>query len=152
MFKLNELVPLVKKRKRVGRGGSRGGTSGSGHKGQKARSGPKIDPGFEGGQMPLYRRLPKRGFNNTQFQVPMRIINIGRLNDAFEQDEVVNKESLVARRLIRLRKGEHNVLLKVLGQGELLKKLLVHADIFSESARLAIENVGGEAHLIGEIK
>ena len=68
MFNLNNLTSISKKRKRVGRGGKRGGTSGKGHKGQKARSGGYVRIGFEGGQMPLFRRLPKRGFNNTEFQ------------------------------------------------------------------------------------
>jgi len=75
MFQLNKLSPLVKKRKRVGRGGKLGGTSGKGHKGQKARSGGYVRIGFEGGQMPLFRRLPKRGFNNHNFQDTFVVVN-----------------------------------------------------------------------------
>jgi large subunit ribosomal protein L15 len=150
MLQLDKLTSLVTKRKRVGRGGKRGGTSGKGNKGQKARSGPKIDPGFEGGQMPLYRRLPKRGFNNTQFQVATEIINIGVLNDTFNANDVVNKEILIAKRLIKPAKGKNNFLLKVLGHGDLAKKITVEADLFSESARQAIENAGGEIRLLGK--
>jgi len=152
MLKLNNLAPLCKKRKRVGRGGKRGGTSGKGHKGQKARSGPKIDPGFEGGQMPLYRRLPKRGFNNASFKVPVCIININRLNDLFENDDVVTKDLLLEKRIIKMPKAvAGSFLLKILGHGDLTKKIIVHADLFSESARRAIENIGGKVHLIGKM-
>jgi large subunit ribosomal protein L15 len=152
MLQLDKLTSLVKKRKRVGRGGKRGGTSGKGHKGQKARSGPKIDPGFEGGQMPLYRRLPKRGFNNTQFQVSVGIVNIGTLNDLFESDDVVSKEMLIAKKLIKPPKGKGAFLLKILGRGDLVKKISVEADLFSKSAREAIEKAGGEVRLLGKTK
>ncbi len=152
MLQLNTLVSLVKKRKRVGRGGARGGTSGKGHKGQRARSGPKIDPGFEGGQMPLYRRLPKRGFNNTQFQIPTEIINIDKLHELFSDNELITKELLMSRRLIKPAKGTHFFLLKILGRGDLSKKIIVEADLFSKSARHAIETAGGEVRLLGETK
>jgi len=152
MLQLDKLTPLLKKRKRVGRGGSRGGTSGKGNKGQKARSGPKIDPGFEGGQMPLYRRLPKRGFNNTQFRSEIHVINVDQLNNLFQANDVITKELLIEKRIIKPSKGERNFVLKVLGRGELAKKLSIHADSCSGAARQAIENAGGEVTLIGEIR
>ncbi len=141
MFRLNELAPITKKRKRIGRGGSRGGTSGRGNKGQKARSGGKVDVGFEGGQMPLYRRLPKRGFSNVRFQELIKIINVGDLN-AFA-DQEITKEMLVQQGVIRIRTNRpfH---LKVLGNGVLDKPLTVIADSFSNSARKAIEQAGGK--------
>lgn len=142
MFKLNELTPVTKKRKRVGRGGSRGGTSGKGHKGQKARSGGKVDAGFEGGQMPLYRRLPKRGFKNVRFQDDIEIINLDAINKLSESE--ISKELLLSKGLIKPRKKKP-FLLKVLGNGSLEKPVTVVADLFSESARTAIEKAGGKA-------
>jgi len=150
MLKLNNLTSLVKKRKRVARGGSRGGTAGKGHKGQKARSGPKIRPGFEGGQMPLYRRLPKRGFNNTVFSIPVYIINIGQLDKHFQEDDVVTQEVLVQKGLIKGLKGISRFAIKILGQGELSKKLSVDAHSFSKSAQQAIQKAGGKIQLIGK--
>lgn len=147
MLGLHNLKPLVKKRKRVGRGGSRGGTSGRGMKGQKARSGPKIDPGFEGGQMPLYRRLPKRGFNNAPFQQVICTVNIGRLNESFSNGDHVTKEALLERGLIKMRR-DAKFILKILGQGALNKKLIVHADRVSAPAQQAITTAGGEVKLI----
>lgn len=151
MFQLNNLTPLVKKRKRVGRGGKLGGTSGKGHKGQKARSGPKIRIGFEGGQMPLFRRLPKRGFSNFDFGTDYTIVNLQQLEAAFQVGETVTKEALLEKGILKVQKGQKNFLLKVLGSGKLSKKLVVHADAFSESAIKAIENCGGEARLNKEI-
>jgi large subunit ribosomal protein L15 len=141
MFKLNELTSLTKKRKRVGRGGKRGGTSGKGHKGQKARSGGKIDVGFEGGQMPLYRRLPKRGFTNVPFQEIVKVINVGDLANLADQE--ITKELLMKKGLIKVHKGRpfH---LKVLGDGVLDRSLIVIADSFSVSAQKAIEQAGGK--------
>lgn len=141
MFRLNELVPLTKKRKRIGRGGSRGGTSGRGTKGQKARSGGKVNIGFEGGQMPLYRRLPKRGFSNIPFQEIIRIINVGDFSKIADQE--ITKELLVAKGIIRIRSNQpfH---LKVLGNGVLDRAVTVSADSFSASARKAIEQAGGK--------
>ncbi|MGB8367244.1 MAG: 50S ribosomal protein L15, partial [Candidatus Babeliales bacterium] len=95
MFRLENLVPLGKKRKRVGRGGSRGGTSGKGHKGQKARSGGGIAPAFEGGQMPLHRRLPKRGFTNARFKKVIEIVNLKHLDKIFNEGETVSKKILI---------------------------------------------------------
>ena len=102
MLALNKRASLGKNKKRIGRGGSRGGTSGSGHKGQKARSGAgrKIGPAFEGGQMPLHRRLPKRGFNNTRFQKESQIINIEQLEKFFNNEDHVTKEALVEKGLV----------------------------------------------------
>lgn len=151
MFQLNKLTPLVKKRKRVGRGGKLGGTSGKGSKGQKARSGPKIRIAFEGGQMPLFRRLPKRGFSNYDHATSYSIINLQALNDSFNEGESVNKDALVEKGLLKAQKGKKDFLLKILGTGKLSKKLIIHADAFSESAIKAIEKSGGEARLNKEI-
>lgn len=148
MLQLNKLTPLCKKRKRVGRGGSRGGTSGKGHKGQKARSGCSISPTFEGGQMPLIRRLPKRGFNNKRFQTEIKIISLQRLNDAFKEGDTVDKQVLLEKGII---KGKGKFALKVLGTGKLSKKLTVIADLFSQSAEKAITDLGGKAQLAKEI-
>jgi large subunit ribosomal protein L15 len=149
MLKLNNLAPLVKKRKRVGRGGSRGGTAGKGHKGQKARSGGYVRPGFEGGQMPLYRRLPKRGFNNKEFRTYTALVNLGALNDFFNDGDVITKDTLLERGIIKVRKGE-KFFLKILADGELKKKLTISADKFSGAALTMIERAGGQAQVIKE--
>lgn len=146
MFQLNKLKPTGKKRKRIGRGGSRGGTSGRGHKGQKARSGGKsrVGTSFEGGQMPLVRRLPKRGFSNISFAKDVFIINLQDLEKFFEEGETVTKEVLLQKGLL---KNRPHALIKVLGKGSLTKKLTVHVDRISDSARTAIEKHGGEVHV-----
>ncbi len=144
MFTLDKLTPLVKKRKRVGRGGSRGGTSGKGHKGQKARSGGGAAPGFEGGQMPLYRRLPKRGFTNARFKAIVHIVNISGLNVLAESHEEITKELLIKEGVVKPRK-DRPFTLKVLGDGELKKPVTIVADSFSAAARKSIENAGGKA-------
>jgi len=148
MLQLNKLTPLCKKKKRVGRGGSRGGTSCKGHKGQKARSGPAISASFEGGQMPLIRRLPKRGFNNTRFKTEVKIISLQRLNDVFNDGDSVDKKVLVEKGIL---KGKSKFQIKVLGNGDLTKKLTVTADSFSKSAEKAIKDLGGQAVLTKEI-
>jgi large subunit ribosomal protein L15 len=155
MLLLHELPALVKKRKRIGRGGSRGGTSGRGSKGQRARSGGrkrKLSAGFEGGQMPLYRRLPKRGFNNDRFgEAEMHIISLEQLNNAFEEGATVDLAALVQKGLVskkKSQKGMSNQMIKILGNGTLSKKLIVNADAFSKSAVTAIENLGGEVRLM----
>ena len=133
-----------KKRKRVGRGdgSGHGGTSCRGHKGHKARSGGNTPPGFEGGQMPLHRRLPKRGFRN-RFRVEYSIVNVGALN-RFSEGETVDPEALREEGLIKnLRKK-----VKILGDGELAVPLTVKAHRFSESARKKIEAAGGRVELI----
>lgn len=152
MFRLDKLEPLVKKRKRVGRGGSRGGTSGKGHKGQKARSGGSVSVGFEGGQMPLYRRLPKRGFTNARFKRDVVIVSLDQLDKKFNEGDTVTISNLVEKRIIKIKRTkkelkETGVLTKILGKGSISKKLTVHADAFSASAKQAIENAGGQAVL-----
>ncbi len=146
MVGLDSLTPSGKKRKRVGRGGSRGGTSGKGHKGQKARSGPKIKTQFEGGQMPLTRRLPKRGFNNHRFKTDYEIVNLKSLQEKFDAGTVVDAQALFEKGLI----GGSRPLVKVLGDGSLDKKLIVHAHKFSKSAAEAIVQAGGEVHVAPE--
>lgn len=151
---LHELAKLTKKRKRVGRGGKLGGTSGKGHKGQKARSGGYVRIGYEGGQMPLYRRLPKRGFNNTEFSKIVKIVNIEDLERVFENGAEVTRETLIEKGLIKVGnsvKKADQVHVKVLGSGKLTKKLNVLADAYSESAAKAIQDNGGQARINKEI-
>lgn len=132
--------------KRLGRGigSGLGKTSGKGHKGQWARSGGGVRPGFEGGQMPLIRRIPKRGFNNY-FKKSYSIVNLSVL-DTFEAGAVVDINALVEKGLIKLVKG--GVGLKVLAGGELNKALTVKANAFSDAAKAAIEKAGGTAEQI----
>lgn len=145
MFKLNTLDSLTKKRKRIGRGGSRGGTSGRGHKGQKARTGHnQMRRGFEGGQMPLTRRLPQRGFNNKQFSIETCIVSLKRLQDVFEAGVVIDRALLIERGVIKPRIER----IKILGGCELKKKLIVCADCFSVSAQEALVKIGGEARTV----
>ena len=144
-MKLNELKPAegsVKASFRVGRGpgSGNGKTAGKGHKGQNARSGGGVRPGFEGGQLPLYRKLPKRGFNN-KFATVSAIVNVSDLENRFENGDVVNLETLLAKRVIR--KAYDG--LKVLGNGELTKKLTVQAAAFSAGAKEKIVAAGGQA-------
>jgi large subunit ribosomal protein L15 len=130
-----------KRRKRLGQGESsgKGKTSGKGHKGQKARSGGSVRLGFEGGQMPIIRRLPKRGFNNTAFKTTFGIVNLDDLEETFEAGASVNEAALRENGLIR---GKvHGV--KVLGRGELSKKLTLEVDRITDSAREKIEKAGG---------
>ena len=130
-----------KRRKRVGRGpgSGHGKTSGRGHKGQHSRAGFGMHATFEGGQMPLVRRIPKRGFNNPYAPTVM-IVNISDLQEQFQDGDTVNPDTLRERHLA---KGRYDVL-KVLGDGELTKKLTVVAHRFSGSAREKIEKAGGE--------
>lgn len=147
MFQLHKVSPIVKKRKRVGRGGKLGGTAGKGHKGQKARSGhSKLRRGFEGGQIPLVRRLPKRGFNNAVFKKEYVVINIGFLEKFFDQGTTITKQQLLEKNLI---KHLHDAV-KILGKGTLSKKFEVHGDAFSKQAQEAITRCGGVAHIIKE--
>ena len=127
--------------KRLGKGESSGlgKTSGKGHKGQKARSGSGVRVGFEGGQMPLHRRLPKRGFNNKRFADKVVIVTLYQLEKKFEDGATVNEASL---REIGLISGEFDQI-KVLGNGELTKKLTVDVDAHSASAKEKIEKAGG---------
>jgi large subunit ribosomal protein L15 len=150
MSKLSNIVRVVKPRKRVGRGGARGGTSGRGHKGQKARSGHrKLRPLFEGGQMPLFRRLPKRGFSNKQFAQLYEIVSIGNLERVFDSGTEINRDLLIERGLIR---GTRGALVKVLGSGTLQKPLIVYADAFSASAAQMIERQNGKALVVAKEK
>ena len=146
-MKLSELSPAegsVRQAYRKGRGAGSGNgkTGGRGHKGQKARSGGKIRIGFEGGQMPLARRIPKRGFNNI-FAKPLEAINVASLNK-FEDGATVNVCDLLDKGI--LSKCEYGV--KVLGNGSLTKKLTVRATAFSASAKEKIEAAGGKAEVI----
>jgi len=131
-------------RKRLGRGpgSGLGKTSGRGHKGKGARSGGNTHPRFEGGQMPLQRRLPKRGFHNP-FRTSYTVINLAKLEASFEAGAVVDAEALVARGLVR--KGQP---VKVLGHGTLSKALTVKANAFSDSAKAAIGSAGGSAEVV----
>ena len=146
-MKLHELSPApgsVRDVKRIGRGhgSGNGKTAGKGHKGQKARAGRGIRAGFEGGQMPLHRRIPKRGFNNI-FANPYTIINVAALN-RFEDGAVVNTEALLNAGIIN--KAPNGV--KILGNGKIEKSLTVQVAAFSESAKAKIEAAGGKAEVI----
>ncbi len=147
-MKLCELSPAVgstKAPKRVGRGhaSGTGKTAGKGHKGQKARAGRGMNPGFEGGQMPLQRRLPKRGFNNI-FAKEIAIVNLSALEEAFENGAVIDTEALLSSGLVKKELDG----IKVLGHGELTKKFTVKANAFSKSAKEKIEAAGGTAEVI----
>jgi large subunit ribosomal protein L15 len=133
-----------KKRKRVGRGigSGNGKTAGKGHKGHKSRQGYHQNPLFEGGQMPLARRIPKRGFNNGPFRSDYAILNIEALEAHFEAGAVVDEAALRAKGLV---KGRHDDGVKILGDGNLTKPLTVHAAKFSESAAQKIAAAGGRA-------
>ena len=135
-----------KQRKRIGRGSGSGTgkTSGRGHKGAGSRAGYSARLGFEGGQMPLARRIAKRGFNNNYFATKVAIINLSTLEDRFESGAVVDPESLIA---AGLAKGAFDVI-KVLGNGTLTKKLTVKAHRFSQTAAQKIIAVGGEVEKI----
>lgn len=148
-MKMHELRPAEGARtsaKRLGRGigSGLGKTSGKGHKGQNARSGGGVRPGFEGGQMPLVRRIPKRGFNN-RFRKLYSIVNISALEAKFENGAVVDAEALIVSGI--LSKIE-DAGVKVLGGGELTKALTVKADKFSASAKEAIEKAGGSVEVL----
>ncbi len=134
----------VKKRKRIGRGESsgQGKTAGRGAKGQNSRSGGGVRPGFEGGQMPLQRRLPKRGFTNI-FKKEFSILNVGRLGEVFKAGDTVNKENLLEKGLIK----KTRLPVKVLGHGNIEVSLTILADSFSKSARSKIEAAGGKAEV-----
>ncbi len=128
-----------KDRKRVGRGegGGRGKTSGRGHKGQRSRSGFGLRPGFESGHVPLYRKLPKRGFSNFNFRTEYSVVNVGDL-ERVEATEI-DRNALIKAGLVRSSSG----LIKILGEGEISKALTVTADKFSGSAKEKIEKAGG---------
>ena len=147
-MKLHELSPAegsVKASFRKGRGAGSGNgkTAGKGHKGQNARSGGGVRPGFEGGQLPLYRKLPKRGFNNARFGKQYSVINVEALNK-FNDGDVVDSAALLLNGVINsVCDG-----IKILGEGELTKKLTVKAKVFSASAKEKIEAVGGKTEVV----
>ena len=147
-MKLHELRPsegAFKTSKRLGRGtgSGLGKTSGKGHKGQNARSGGGVRPGFEGGQLPLFRRLPKRGFSNAMFKVEYATINVSDL-EKFEDGAVVTPELLKEMGILKKQLAG----VKILGNGNLTKKLTVKASKFSASAVEKIEAIGGKAEVI----
>lgn len=147
-MKLHELSPAEgskKARKRIGRGpaSGQGKTAGKGHKGQKARAGKGMRAGFEGGQMPLQRRIPKRGFVNI-FGKEIAIVNVSAINKSFDDGETVTIDSLIEKGLIK--KALDGV--KVLGNGDISKNLTIQANAFSEAAKQKIEAVGGKAEVV----
>lgn len=147
-MKLHELSPAqgaTKQAKRVGRGhgSGNGKTAGKGHKGQNARSGGGVRPGFEGGQMPLTRRVPKRGFNNI-FHKQYVIVNLADLQAKFDDGAVVDPQAMMGAGLIKHTRDD----VKVLGNGEVTKKLTVKAAAFSKSAAEKIEKTGGKTEVM----
>ena len=145
-MKLHELKPAygsTHSKKRVGRGGKYSKTAGKGEKGQTARSGGGVRPGFEGGQLPLFRRLGKRGFSNARFKTVYACVNVSELN-RFDENTVVTPELLIDTGLVKKELDG----IKILGNGELTKKLTVKAHKFSTSAKMKIENIGGKTEVI----
>ena len=148
-MKLHDLAPVPgsrKNRKRIGMGlgSGTGKTAGKGHKGQKARAGRQVRPSFEGGQMPLVRRMPKRGFSNFRFAVKYEVVNIADLEERFEAGTEVTAVALYEMRLI----SAVDKPVKILGVGEISKNLTVHANAYSASAAQKIEAAGGKAEVI----
>lgn len=144
-MQLHELFPFKeerKQRRRIGRGSGSGWgkTAAKGHKGQNARSGGGVRPGFEGGQMPLARRLPKRGFSNAKFKAEYDVINLDRLVEAFEGQKSISLEDIYARGL-----AKNGAAVKILGRGEMSAALTIEAHKFTASALEKIQNAGGEA-------
>lgn len=146
---LHDLKPAPNSRRKAQRlgqgiGSGKGKTSGKGHKGHKARTGGGVRPGFEGGQMPLVRRTPKRGFNNARFAVKYQIVNLGALEEKFEAGQEITPDTLLKAGLIR------NLCLpvKVLAKGELKKSLTVKANAFSKGSDEKIKAAGGKAEVI----
>ena len=143
-MRLNSLAPRPGAKHRVkrlgcGESSGHGKTSGKGHKGQKARAGGTVRHGFEGGQMPIYRRLPKKGFSNVDFAIRYAVLNVGDLNEAFEEGSEISEATLRAAKLV---KGRWDGV-KILGDGELSKKFTVNVDKVSATAREKIEKAGG---------
>ncbi|MEZ6853202.1 50S ribosomal protein L15 [Halodesulfovibrio aestuarii] len=144
-MQLHELFPFKeerKQRRRIGRGSGSGWgkTAAKGHKGQNARAGGGVRPGFEGGQMPLARRLPKRGFSNAKFKAVYDVINLDRLAEAFEGQTNITLEDIYARGL-----AQNGAAVKILGRGEISAALTIEAHKFTASALEKIQNAGGEA-------
>ncbi len=145
-FNLHAPEGATKKRRRVGRGQSSGlgTTAGKGNKGQQSRSGGKTYPGFEGGQMPLYRRLPHRGFTNKAFKKDWQIVNLEQVDAKYQAGEIVDGVSLAAKRLVKKAEG----LIKILGDGEVSKALTFQVDKVSASAKAKIEKAGGSVETV----
>jgi large subunit ribosomal protein L15 len=141
-YNLHAPAGATTKRRRVGRGqgSGLGTTAGRGNKGQQSRSGGKTYPGFEGGQMPLYRRLPHRGFDNSMFRKDWQIVNLDRVEAKYAAGEVVDGPSLVAKGLIKKAEG----LVKILGDGNVTKALVFQVDKVSAQAKAKIEKAGGK--------
>jgi large subunit ribosomal protein L15 len=150
IHEITEKVGRYKPVKRLGRGegSGSGGPSGRGHKGAKSRSGWKLRPHYEGGQIPLVKRLPKRGFSNVQFADVFAIVNVRTLQLKFDNGEDVNAQTLAKAGVIR----DASLPLKVLGEGDLTKKLNVTAAKFSASAKSKIEAAGGSANVVTRTK
>jgi len=147
-MKIHELSPAkgsVKPNYRKGRGpgSGNGKTAGKGHKGQNSRSGGGVRIGFEGGQLPLYRRIPKRGFSNFRFKTEYAIVNVAKL-EKFNDGDVINLETLIEKGVLKDRLDG----LKILGDGKLSKKLTVQAKMFSGTAKEKIETAGGKAEVV----
>ena len=147
-MKLHDIAPTPgsrHRRKRVGRGDSSGlgKTAGRGEKGQKSRSGAVIRPFFEGGQIPLFRRLPKRGFKNAD-RIIYALVNLDKLNDNFEAGDVVDFEALRAKKLL----AKSDTIIKILANGEITKALTVKAAKFSAAAAAKIEAAGGKVEIV----
>jgi large subunit ribosomal protein L15 len=146
-MRLNTLSPRPGSKHRVkrlgcGESSGHGKTCCKGNKGQYARSGGSIRPGFEGGQMPIYRRLPKKGFNNINFKYQWAVVNVATLNDTFNDGDEINEDTLREYGIVQGRRWDG---VKVLGDGELTKKLSITAEKFTASAREKIEKAGGKA-------
>ncbi len=148
MTRLNTVTQIKVKKIRVGRGigSGKGKTSGRGHKGQKSRSGVAIKS-FEGGQMPLYRRLPKRGFNSIK-KIRVGKINLGKIQLFIEQKKI-NKSEKISLDLLKKLKiiNKNSIKLKILGFGEVKEKINIEADLFSKSAKIKLEKIGGTFQL-----
>ena len=149
-MKLHELSPAensVKKGFRKGRGAGSGNgkTAGKGHKGQNARSGGGVRPGFEGGQLPLYRKLPKRGFNNSRFAKVYTVINLDVIEKLFNEGDVVDAAALLAKGVVSSVAADG---VKVLGNGNLTKNITVKATVFSATAKEKIEAAGGKTEVV----
>ena len=148
-MQLNQLRPgRGRKRRGRGTGSGQGTTGGRGNKGQNARKSGQVRQGFEGGQMPLIRRIPKRGFNNARFATVYEIVNLAEIEARFEAGETVNAETLKARRLVHCNEDG----IKILGDGELTKKLTFEVDKVSKSAEEKIKKAGGDIKLIEKVK
>lgn len=146
---LHELSPTPGSRRKpkrlgIGIGSGKGKTAGKGHKGQKARAGHSVRPGFEGGQMPLARRIPKRGFSNFRHALNYQTVNIKDLEDRFAAGDTVTSEELLSNRLI----SSASKPVKILGDGDITKNLNIKANAFSVGARTKIEAAGGKAEVI----